>query len=91
MTDKFHSKHLGVLFQNMCLKISFLEFSTENVEISIHSTSIGPGVAETELSPWAQIEGSGKIKRKIHLLDSKHCVEILNITGFLCLVYFKAF
>ena len=68
----------------MCLKISFLEFSTEDVEISIYCTYMGLGVAGTELSLWTSTEGFGRIKRRIFLLDSKHCADLLNITGFLC-------
>ena len=50
-------------FQVLFFTAVILEFSTEDVEISIYRTSIGPGVAETEVSPWTSTERFGKIMR----------------------------
>lgn len=75
----------------MCLKISFLEISVEDVGLSVCCTFIGPGGAETELSLWTGTEGFGQIKRRIFFVDSKHCVDFLKITEFLSWVKFEAF
>lgn len=73
------------------MKFSFLEISMEDVGISIYCASIGPGGAETALSPWTGIGRFGQVKTRIFFLDSRHCVGSLKIIGFLSTMKFETF